>query len=77
MTTAAIPPEIPPDFPYKDILSRERPPSRHPPMSMEGRAAQFASFDALEGFKHILRKTGAQHRPEDDSHWEKNQDEFL
>lgn len=43
---------------YKHILHNERPLSKnHPPLSTESRAAQFSSFDALTGFKDVVRET--------------------
>lgn len=43
---------------YKHILHKERPISKnHPPLSTESRAAQFSSFDALTGFKDVVRET--------------------
>ena len=43
---------------YKHILHNERPVSKnHPPLSTESRAAQFSSFDALTGFKDVVRET--------------------
>ena len=78
--TAPAPREeaLPADFPYRDIWNRERPPyTRHPPMPLEARAAQFASFDALDGFKQTIRKTGDAHQPLDDLHWEAEEDLFL
>ncbi len=69
---------LPADFPYKDIWGQERPSSpRHPPMSLEARAAQFASFDALDGFKQTIRTTGDAHCAQDDLHWEAEEDLFL
>ena len=35
--------------PYEDIIHLSRPPSSHPKMSREARAAQFAPFAALFG----------------------------
>ena len=43
---------------YKNIINNKRPISRnHPPLSIESRAAQFSSFDALVGFKDVVRET--------------------
>lgn len=43
---------------YKNIISNQRPISKnHPPLSTESRAAQFSSFDALIGFKDVVRET--------------------
>lgn len=44
--------------PYADILGMERPVSKkHPPMSMEDRAAQFSPFAALTGYDDAVRET--------------------
>lgn len=43
---------------YQQIIHNERPISKnHPPLSTESRAAQFSSFDALTGFKDVVRET--------------------
>lgn len=43
---------------YKSIINNQRPISKnHPPLSTESRAAQFSSFDALVGFKDVVRET--------------------
>lgn len=48
---------------YDDIIRLPHPTSRkHPRMSMEERAAQFAPFAALTGFGGVIRETG---RPTD------------
>ena len=44
---------------YDDIIRLSHPTSRkHPRMSMEERAAQFAPFAALTGFGGVIRETG-------------------
>lgn len=46
------------DFPYEDILFKERPVShRHQPMPVEDRAAQFAPFAALTGYDGKIEET--------------------
>lgn len=43
---------------YEDILNHPRPVStRHAPMSMMDRAAQFSAFAALTGYDNVLRET--------------------
>lgn len=43
---------------YEDIINLPHPVSRkHPQMSMEERAAQFAPFAALTGHEEAIRKT--------------------
>jgi len=45
-------------FPYEDILFRERPVStRHRPMPVGDRAAQFAPFAALTGYEGKIEET--------------------
>lgn len=44
---------------YSDMLDLPRPVSKkHPPMSLEKRAAQFAPFAALTGFEGAVQKAG-------------------
>ena len=44
---------------YEDIIGLSRPVSKkHPPMSRENRAAQFAPFAALTGFEGAIKETG-------------------
>lgn len=44
---------------YGDIINLPHPRSnRHPHMSAEARAAQFAPFAALNGFETAIRRTG-------------------
>lgn len=46
------------NFPYADLLDRKRPVStKHPPMSIHDRAAQFSAFAALSGHGKAIRKT--------------------
>ena len=46
---------------YKDIIHLPHHVSdRHPQMSMEARAAQFAPFSALTGFEDAIDETGRQ-----------------
>ena len=45
---------------YDDIINLPRPLSRHQPMSMEKRAAQFAPFATLHGHEEALRDTAQQ-----------------
>ncbi|MCR4824660.1 MAG: hypothetical protein K5849_04795 [Bacteroidales bacterium] len=43
---------------YDDLLDLPRPePQRHPRMARSERAAQFAPFAALTGFKEIIEET--------------------
>ena len=43
---------------YQNIINNQRPISKnHPLLSTESRAAQFSSFDALVGFKDVVRET--------------------
>ncbi len=43
---------------YEDIINLPHPVSkRHPRMSMEARAAQFAPFAALTGYEDAIRET--------------------
>ena len=43
---------------YEDIIGLSRPVSKkHPPMSRENRAAQFAPFAALTGHEDAIRET--------------------
>ena len=42
---------------YDDLLNMERPLSQHKALSMAQRAAQFASFDALDGYKDTIQTT--------------------
>ena len=43
---------------YEDIIGLSRPVSKkHPPMSRENRAAQFAPFAALTGFEGAIKET--------------------
>ena len=47
---------------YDDLLDTPRPePQRHPRMPMADRAAQFAPFAALTGFKELLDRVAADH----------------
>lgn len=39
----------------EEYLSRKRPPSRRPKMSIEDRAKQFGAFDPLTGFSRAIR----------------------
>ena len=44
---------------YSDMLDLPRPVSKkHPPMSVEKRAAQFMPFAALTGFESAVQKAG-------------------
>ena len=44
---------------YSDMLDLPRPVSKkHPPMSVERRAAQFMPFAALTGFESAVQKAG-------------------
>ena len=44
---------------YSDMLDLPHPVSKkHPPMSLEKRAAQFAPFAALTGFEGAIQKAG-------------------
>lgn len=46
------------DYKYKDIIHLTRPVSRrHPKMALQDRAAQFAPFAALSGFKEGIQET--------------------
>ena len=47
--------------PYDDLLNLPHPTSlRHPRMSQQNRAAQFAPFAALTGYDDVLRETARQ-----------------
>ena len=47
------------DFPYVDILRLpHHQSSKHPPMSMLNRAAQFSPYAALVGFEGVIAETG-------------------
>ena len=51
-------PLTPAELAYVDIITRPRPVSpKHRPMPRDGRAAQFASFDALTGFGEAVDET--------------------
>ena len=51
--------------PYDDIIHHERPrPEGRAPLSARQRAAQFAPFAALRGFKELLREVERQTQPE-------------
>lgn len=46
------------DHSYDDIIHLSRPKSKkHPPMSMEARAAQFSPYDALTGYSDQIAET--------------------
>ena len=45
---------------YSDIIDLPRPEMRHPRMSREERAAQFAPFAALVGFARKVQESGAE-----------------
>ena len=45
---------------YADIIGLPRPKMRHPRMSREERAAQFAPFAALVGFARKVQESGAE-----------------
>ncbi|MBO7403134.1 MAG: hypothetical protein J6U10_09110 [Lachnospiraceae bacterium] len=48
---------------YSDIIDLERPVSKkHPPMSLEARAAQFAPFAALTGLDEMMDETAENER---------------
>ncbi|MCQ2453055.1 MAG: hypothetical protein MJ136_00525 [Clostridia bacterium] len=49
---------------YKAILNLPHPELRHPRMSMLNRAAQFASFDALEGYEEAVQEEARLTEPE-------------
>ena len=50
------------DHRYDDLLDHHRfEPKRHPRMPMADRAAQFAPFAALTGFKELLDRVAATH----------------
>ncbi|MGN1382870.1 MAG: hypothetical protein ACI4W2_08650 [Eubacterium sp.] len=52
---------------YGDIIDLPHPRSnRHPHMSAEARAAQFAPFAALTGFETAIRRTGRKVREQND-----------
>ena len=42
---------------YDDIINLKRPESRHIPMSITNRAAQFAPFSALTGYDEAIKET--------------------
>ena len=41
---------------YSDIINLKRPPSKHPKLSIESRAAQFAPFAALTGYNNAIKE---------------------
>lgn len=45
------------NFPYEDIVHLHRPESRHAPMPLLDRGAQFAPFAALRGYDEVIRQT--------------------
>ena len=48
---------------YEDIINLERPKDpKHPPMSMEKRAAQFAPFAALSGHGDAVEHMNVSHK---------------
>ncbi|ORT99363.1 hypothetical protein D081_1915 [Anaerovibrio sp. JC8] len=50
------------DNPYADIIDLPRPVSKkHPPLTMEQRAAQFAPFAAVNGHNEAITKTAMAH----------------
>ena len=42
---------------YDDIINLERPISKHPKLSIDSRAAQFAPFAALTGYDEQVKET--------------------
>ena len=46
--------DIADDFPYTDIINCARPASKHPPMPLSARAAQFAPYATLTGHRDIV-----------------------
>lgn len=55
---------------YEDIINLSRPKSKHTPMSLNNRSAQFAPFSALTGYeekiKEIVRRTHSKIELEED-----------
>lgn len=55
---------------YQDIIDLSRPKSKHPSMSLNNRAAQFAPFSALTGYdekiKEVARETAPKKELEED-----------
>lgn len=50
------------EFPYQDLLDRPCPIStKHPPMPIKDRAAQFAPFAALTGHREVIEETRRMH----------------
>ena len=41
---------------YEDIINLSRPISKHPPMSLNNRSAQFAPFSALTGYEKKIKE---------------------
>lgn len=41
---------------YEDIINLSRPISKHPPMSLNNRSAQFAPFSALTGYNEKIKE---------------------
>lgn len=41
---------------YEDIINISRPISKHPPMSLNNRSAQFAPFSALTGYSEKIKE---------------------
>ena len=51
------------DDPYKDLYDRDHPVSKkHPQMSLQQRAAQFAPFAALVGYEDMIDEAGVKYR---------------
>lgn len=66
---------------YEDIINLPHPVSRkHPQMSMEDRAAQFAPFAALTGHGDAIRETARSvaesYEKEEDSEYESSPQEY-
>lgn len=49
------------NFPYEDIVHLHRPKSRHAPMPLIDRGAQFAPFAALRGYDEVIRRAQQEH----------------
>ncbi|MCF0216432.1 MAG: hypothetical protein HUK21_08165 [Fibrobacteraceae bacterium] len=52
---------------YADIIDLPRPKSKHPPMSLTDRGAQFAPFAALTGFDNAIEDTAQENLKEMDN----------
>ena len=62
--------------PYEDLYEREHPVSKkHPQMSLQQRAAQFAPFAALVGYEDMIDDAGVKYREDRDA--QDRPDDFM